>query len=123
MTITQKSVVSLSIAGVAGLIAFGWTCANFVRDIRDEVRESARATSQGIENTNHSMDSLRSETKSAMATMGREIDSLRKEQAKQFSALWTVEDQVEFQWLFNEKNREKGIVIPTVREVRGPKGK
>lgn len=98
MTISQKTVVSLSFAGVAALVWTGWACANFVRDIRDEVRQGVASTKQ-------------------------EIEMLKQENAMRFGALWTTDDQQEWIWLFQDRNRERGLIVPTVREVRGPKGK
>jgi hypothetical protein len=37
--------------------------------------------------------------------------------------IWTADDQIEFVWQMQEKNRDKGVVVPTVRDVRGPRGK
>lgn len=98
MTISQKTVVSLSFAGVATLVWAGWTCANFVRDIRDEVR-------QGVASTR------------------RDIDDLRREYALRFGSIWTVEDQQDWIWRFQDRNKESGLKVPSVREVRGAKGK
>ncbi|MBS0229457.1 MAG: hypothetical protein JSS23_12300 [Proteobacteria bacterium] len=93
MTITDKTMVSLSLAGVLALVWGGWACANFVRDIRDEVRV-------GLADTRH------------------EIEALKRENAARFGALWTTEDQQEWIWLFQDKNRESRVIVPTVRDVR-----
>ena len=98
MTITQKTAVSLSFAGVATLVWSGWTCANFVRDIRDEVR-------QGVASTR------------------RDIEDLKREYAFRFGQIWTVDDQQYWIWRFQDLNNESGLKVPSVREVRGAKGK
>lgn len=98
MTISQKTAVSLSFAGVATLVWAGWTCANFVRDIRDEVR-------QGVASTR------------------RDIEDLKREYALRFGSIWTVDDQQDWIWRFQDRNNESGLKVPSVREVRGAKGK
>lgn len=98
MTISQKTAVSFSFAGIATLVWAGWACANFVRDIRDEVR-------QGVASTR------------------RDIDDLKREYALRFGSIWTVEDQQDWIWRFQDRNKESGLKVPSVREVRGAKGK
>lgn len=98
MTLPHKTVISLSFAGVATLVWAGWACANFVRDIRDEVR-------QGVASTR------------------RDIDDLKREYALRFGSIWTVEDQQDWIWRFQDRNKESGLKVPSVREVRGAKGK
>ena len=98
MTISQKTAVSLSFAGVATLVWSGWTCANFVRDIRDEVR-------QGVASTR------------------RDIEDLKREYAFRFGQIWTVDDQQEWVWRLQDENKESWLKVPSVREVMGAKGK
>ena len=98
MTITQKTAVSFSFAGIATLVWAGWTCANFVRDIRDEVRQSVASTR-------------------------RDIEDLKREYAFRYGQIWSVDDQQEWVWRFQDENKEGGLKVPSVREVRGAKGK
>lgn len=95
MTITQKTAVSFSFAGIATLVWAGWACANFVRDIRDEVRQSVASTR-------------------------RDIEDLKREYAFRFGQIWTVDDQQEWVWRFQDHNKESGLSVPSVREVKGP---
>lgn len=98
MTIPQKTAVSLSFAGVATLVWAGWACANFVRDIRDEVR-------QGVASTR------------------RDIEDLKREYTFRFGQIWTVDDQQEWVWRFQDRNKESGLSVPSVREIKNAKGK
>lgn len=98
MTITQKTAVSFSFAGIATLVWAGWACANFVRDIRDEVRQSVASTR-------------------------RDIEDLKREYAFRFGQIWTVDDQQEWVWRLQDKNKESGLKVPSVREVRGSAAK
>lgn len=98
MTLSQKTVVSLSFAGVCALVWTGWACANFVRDIRDEVR-------QGVADTR------------------LEIKLLKQDNASRFDALWSTAEQEEWVWMLRDRNYDKGLVIPSVHEVRKAKGK
>lgn len=98
MTIPQKTAVSLSFAGVATLVWAGWACANFVRDIRDEVR-------QGVASTR------------------RDIDDLKREYAMRFGTIWTVEDQQDWVWRLQDRNKDSGLKVPSVREIKSAKGK
>lgn len=98
MTIPQKTAVSLSFAGVATLVWAGWACANFVRDIRDEVR-------QGVASTR------------------RDIDDLKREYAMRFGTIWTVEDQQDWVWRLQDRNKDAGLNVPSVREIKNAKGK
>ncbi len=93
MMLTQKTAITLSLAGVATLVWTGWVCANFVRDIRDEVRT-------GVAQTKY------------------EIDALRADTSARFNAIWTVEDQREWIWQLAERNREINLTVPSVREVK-----
>ena len=98
VTITQKTAVSFSFAGIATLVWAGWACANFVRDIRDEVR-------QGVASTR------------------RDIEDLKREYAFRFGQIWTVDDQQEWVWQLQDKNKESRLEVPSVREVKGPETK
>jgi ABC-type transport system involved in cytochrome bd biosynthesis fused ATPase/permease subunit len=93
LNLSSKTGLTLSIGALACLLVFTWQAAMSFRDLRDEI------TTQ------------RQEFREEVAALRREIAILNKDR-------WTDRDMERWIFRFERANRDKGIAVPEVSEVK-----